>query len=136
MSSVDLTASESYIMQCFTNLLLFSCSVISDSLEPHGLHHGRFPCPSPSPRVCSNSYPLSQCYSIISSSDAPFSSCPQSFPASGSFPMSRPFPSKYWSFSFNTSPFSEYSGLISLGLTGLISFMSKGLSRVFSSTTV
>ena len=60
----------------------------------------------------------------------PFFSCLQSFQASSSFPMSRPFPSKYWSFSFNTSPFSEYSGLISLGLTGLISLQSKGLSRV------
>ena len=69
----------------------------------------------------------------------PFSSCPQSFPASGSFPMSNflyiRWP-KYWSFSFSISPSNEYSGFISLGLTGLISLQSKGLSRVFSSTTI
>ena len=69
--------------------LLFSCSVMSNSLWPHGLRHMRLPCPSPSPRVCSNSCPLSrQCHPTISSSVVPFSSCLQSFPASGSFPMS------------------------------------------------
>ena len=67
----------------------FSCSVVSDSLWPHGLQHGRLPCPSPSPEVCSNSCPLSQWYHpTISSSVIPFSSCLQSFPASGSFLMS------------------------------------------------
>ena len=71
-------------------LLLFSCSVVSDSLQPHGLQHSRHPCPSPSPRVCSNSCPLSQlCHPTISSSVVPFSSCLQSFTASGSFPMSQ-----------------------------------------------
>ena len=65
-------------------LLLFSCSVMSDSLLLHGLQHARLPCPSPSPRVCSNSCPLSwRCHPTISSSVAPFFSCPQSFPASG-----------------------------------------------------
>ena len=74
-------------------LLLFSCQVMSDSLQPHGLQHASFLCPSPSPGVCSNSSPLSQwCYPTISFSVAPFSSCPQSFPASGSFPMSPLFP--------------------------------------------
>ena len=64
----------------------FSCSVVSDSLRPHGLQHARLPCPSPTPGVYSNSCPLSQwCHPTISSSVMPFSSCPQSFPASGSF---------------------------------------------------
>ena len=70
-------------------LLLFSCSVLSNSLWPHELQHARPPGPSPSPRVCSNLCPLSQwCHSTISSSVISFSSCPQSFLASGSFPMS------------------------------------------------
>ena len=70
-------------------LLLFGHSVVSDSLRPHGLQHTRLPCPSLSPRVCSNSCPLSQwCHPTISSSAAPFSSCLQSFPASGFFPVS------------------------------------------------
>ena len=71
---------------CF---ILFTHKVLSDSLQPHRLQHARLPCPSPSPRVCSNSCPLSQwCHPTISSSVTPFSSCPQSFSASGSFPMS------------------------------------------------
>ena len=70
----------------------FSHSVVSDSLEPHGLQHARLPCPSPTPRVCSNSSPLSWwCHPTISSSVIPFSSCLQSFPASGSFPVSQFF---------------------------------------------
>ena len=70
-------------------LLLFSCSFMSDSLWPHGLQHARLPCPSLSLRVCSNSCPLSWwCRPTTLSSDAHFSSCPQSFPVSGSFPMS------------------------------------------------
>ena len=70
------------------DLLLFSCSVMSDSLWPHGLQHARLPCPSLSPRVCSNSCPLSWwCHPTISSSVTRFSSCPQSFPTSGSFPV-------------------------------------------------
>ena len=70
-------------------VVLFSHSVVSDSLLPHGLQYTRLPGPSISPRVCSNSCPLSQwCHPTISSSVTPFSSCPQSFPASGSFPMS------------------------------------------------
>ena len=86
-------------------LLLFSRSVVSDSLWPPGLQHTRLPCPSPSPRACSNSSPLSQwCHPTISSSVVPFSSCLQSFPTSESF-------LKYWSFSI--SPSNEYSGLIS-----------------------
>ena len=73
-------------------LLIFSCTVVSNSLWPRGLQHARLPCPSPTPRACSNSYPLSQwCHPTISSSMAPFSSCLQSFPASGSFLISRLF---------------------------------------------
>ena len=73
-------------------ILLFSHSVVSDSFRPHGLQHARVPGPSRAPRVCSNSCPLSWCCRpAISSSVAPFSSCPQSFAASGSFPMSRLF---------------------------------------------
>ena len=68
----------------------FSCSAVSDSLQPHGLQHARPPCPSPTPRACSNSCPSSWwCHPSISSSVIPFSSCLQSFPASGSFPMSQ-----------------------------------------------
>ena len=91
----------------------FSRSVVSNSLQPHGLQHARLPCPSPTPGACSNSCPLNQwCHPTISSSVIPFSSCLQSFPASGTFPMSRLRWLKYWSFS--TSPSNEYSGLISL----------------------
>ena len=103
-------------------LLFFSRSVVSDSLWPHGLKHAWLPCPLLSPGVCSNSYPLSQwCQPTISSSVAPFSSCPQSFPALGSFLWLTLFIRstlcirwpKYWSFSFSISPSNEYSGLIS-----------------------
>ena len=90
---------------------------MSDSLQHHGLQHARLPCPSPTPGACSNSYPSSQrTLPIISSSVVLFSSCLQSFPASGSFPTSQFFcikGPKYWSFSFSISPSSEYSGLIS-----------------------
>ena len=69
-----------------------SCSVVSNSLQPHGLHHIRPPCPSPTPGVYPNPFPLSRwCHPAISSSIVPFSSCPQSFPALGSFPMSQLF---------------------------------------------
>ena len=75
-------------------LLLFSCSVVSDSLPPHGLQHTRFPCPSPTPRTCSDSCPSSRwCPPNISSSLIPFSSCSQSFLSLESFPMSQLFPS-------------------------------------------
>ena len=88
----------------------FSYSVVSNSLRPNGLQHARLSYPSPTPRACSNSCPSSQwCHPNISSSVIPFS-CPQSFPASGSFLIIR-WP-KYWSFSFSISPSNEYSGLI------------------------
>ena len=96
------------------NLLLFSHWVVSNSLRPHGLQHTRFLCPPLSPGVYSNSWPLSPCYLAISSSATLFFSCLQSFPASGSFPMSQRclrWP-KYWSFSFSISPSNEDSGLI------------------------
>ena len=90
---------------------------MSNSLQPHGLQHTRLPYPSLSPWVCLKLGPLSQwCHPAISSSVTPFSSCPQSFPASRSFPVSQLFASggqKYWSFSFSTSPSNKYSGLIS-----------------------
>ena len=121
-------------------LVQFSCSVVSDSLRPHELQHSRPPCPSPIPGVHSNSRPSSQwCHPAISSSVIPFSSCPQSLPASGSFPMSQLFASGGQSigvsastsvFPMNTQDWSP------LGWTGWISLQSKGLSRVFSNTTV
>ena len=101
----------------------FSHSVVSNSLRPHGLQHARPPCPSPTPGVHPNSCPLSRwCYVTISSSVIPFSSCLQSFPASGSFSRSQFFCirwPKYWSFSFSTNPSNEYSGLISLRMDWL-----------------
>ena len=104
----------------------FSHTVVSDSLQPHGLQHARLPCPSPTPRACSNSCPSSWWYHpTISSSVLPFSSCLQSFPASGSFPMSQFFASgwpKYWNFSFTISPSNEYiQDWCPLRLTSLIS---------------
>ena len=88
---------------------------MSDCFRPHGLQHARLTCPSPTLRAYSNSHPLYQwCYLTISSSIAPFSSWLQSFLASGSFPMSHFFPSKYWSFSFSISPSNDYSRLISI----------------------
>ena len=98
-------------------MLLFSCSAMSDSLWPHVLQHTRLPCPSPTPRDYSNSYPSSQwwCHPTISSSIVPFSSSLQSCPVSGSLPESVLCIrwAKYWIFSFSISPSSEYLGLIS-----------------------
>ena len=119
-------------------LWLFSHSVVSDSLWPHELQHARPPCPSPSPRVCSNSWPLSRrCHPAISSSVAPFSSCPQSFPASASFPFSRLCASGGQSIGASASVLSvNIQGWFLLGLTRMISLQSKGLLSVFSSITV
>ena len=114
----------------------FSCSVVSDSLRPHESQHARPPCPSPTPGVHPDSRPLSQWYHpSISSSVVPFSSCPQSLPASESFPMSQLFACT-GSFRFSISPSKEIPGLISFRWTGWISLQSKGLSRVLSNTTV
>ena len=121
-----------------TILLLFSHSVMSNSLQPHGLQHARLPYPSPSPGACSNSCLLSWwCHPTISSFVIPFSSCLQSFPASGSFLMSRLFASGGQSIGASASAtVLPMQGWIRLGLTGLISLQSKGLSEVFSSTTI
>ena len=95
----------------------FSHSVMSNSLWPYELQHARPPCPSPTPWVYSNLCPLSQwCHPAISFSVVPFSSCPESLPASGSFPMRW---SEYWSFSFSISPSNEYPGLISFRMDWL-----------------
>ena len=115
-------------------------SVVSNSLWPHGLQHTRLPCPSPFPRDCLNSCPLSQwCHPTISTSAVCFSSCLQSCPASGSFLMSWIFASGGQSIGASASASvlsMNIQGWFPLGLTGLISLLSKGLSRVFSSTTV
>ena len=128
-----------YIMIWFSSVQ-FSRSVVSDSLQPHELQHARPPCPSPTPGVHSNSYPLSRwCHPAISSSVVPFSSCHQSLPASGSFSMSQLFTWGGQSIGvsasasvlpMNTQDWSP------LEWTGWISLQSKGLSRVFSNTTV
>ena len=118
----------------------FSRSVVSDSLWPHGLQHARLPCPSPIPRAYSNSCPLCWwCHPTISSSVVPFSSHLQSFPASGSFPMSQFFVSGGQSIGVSTSASvlpMNIQDWFPLGWTGWISLQSKGLSRVFSNTTV
>ena len=117
----------------------FSHSVVSDSLQPHGPQHTRPPCPSPTPGVYPNLCPLSRwCHPTISSSIVPFS-CPQSFPASGSFPMSQLFASGGQSIGVSASSsvlpmnIQDWSPL---GWTDWISLQSKGLSRVFSNNTV
>ena len=119
---------------------LFSCSVVSGSLQRHGLQYTRLPCPSLSLGVCSNSCPLSQwCHPTISSSVTSFSSCLQSFPASGSFPVSQHFTSGGQGIGASASasvlPMNIQSWF-PLRLIGLIPLLSKGLSRVFYSTTV
>ena len=118
----------------------FSRSVMSDSLQPHGLQHTSLPCPSPTPRACPNSCPLTWWrHPTISSSVVPFSSCFQSFPASGSFPMNQFFSSGGQSIRVSASA-SDLPMCVQdwspLGWTGLVSLQSKGLLRVFSSATV
>ena len=118
----------------------FNCSVMSDSLWPHGLQHARLPSPSPIPRVYPNSCPLSWwCHPTISSSVIPLSSCLQPFPASGSFQISHLFASGGQSIGVSTSisvlPV-NIQDWFPLGWTGWISLQSKGLSRVLSNTTV
>ena len=113
---------------------------MSNSLWPHGLQHARLPCPSWTLRACSNSCPSRQgCHPTISFSLVPFSSCLQSFPASESFPRSQFFTSSGHSIGVSAlaSVFStNFQGWFSLELTGLISLQCKGLSRVFSNSTV
>ena len=118
----------------------FSHLVMSDSLPPHGLQHTRLPCPSPTPGVWSNACPLSWwCQPTISPSVVPFSYCLQSFPASGSFPMSQFFTSGGQSTGVSASASvlpMNIQDWFPLGLTGWISLLSKDLSRAFSNTTV
>ena len=115
-------------------------SVMSNSLRPHGLQHARPPGPSPNPRVYSNSCPLSWwCHPTTSSSVVPFSSRHQSFPASGSFQVSQPSTSGGQSTGVSASASvlpMNIQDWFPLGWTGWISMQSKGLSRVFSNTTV
>ena len=109
----------SYIL--YTNMcsVQFSCSVMSNSLQPHEPQHARPPCPSPTPGVHSDWRPLSQwCHSTISSSVVLFSSCLQSFPTSNEKTLCIRWP-KYWSFSFNISPTNEHPGLISFRMDWL-----------------
>ena len=120
-------------------LYQFSPSVVSDSLQPHGLQHARLLCLLPTPGACSNSCSLSQwCHPTISSSVVPFSSHPQSFPASCSFPMSEFFLSGGQSIgvSASASVLPKLKYWFPLGLTVLMSLQSKWLSRVFFNTTV
>ena len=123
-----------------TTICQFSCSVVSDSLRPHESQHTRLPCPSQTPGVYWNSCPSSRwCHPAISSSVDPFSSCPLSLPASGSFPMSQLFTWGGQSIGVSASasvlPVNTQDWFPS-GWTGWISLQSNGLSRVFSNTTV
>ena len=122
------------------SLVQFSHSVMSDSLWSHGLQHARLPRPSPTPRACSNSCPSSWwCHPTISSSVIPFSFCVQFFPASGSFPMSQFFASSGQSVGASASASVlpvNIQDWVPSGLTGWMSLQSKGLSAVFSNTTV
>ena len=128
------------MVSIWKNSIQFSGSVMSDSLWHHGLLHTRLPCPSPTPEACSNSCPLSWwCLPTISSSAIHFSSCLQSFPASGSFPMSQFFASGGQCIGISVSvsilPM-NIQDWFPLGWTGWIYLQSKGLSRVFPNTTV
>ena len=128
-----------YTMKSYSSVQ-FSHSVVSDSLRPHGPQHARLPCPSPTPGVHPNPCPSSQwCHPTISSSVILFFSCLQSFPASGSFPMSHLFTSGGQSIGVSASASvlpKNTQDWSSSEWTGWISLQSKGLSRVFSNTTV
>ena len=118
----------------------FRCSVVSDSLRPQEPQHTRPPCPSPTPRACSNSCPLNRwCHPTISFSVIPFSSCLQSFPESGSFPMSPFCASGSQSIGVSASapvlPM-NIQGWFSLRLTSLSFSQSKGFLRIFSNTAI
>ena len=130
-----------YCIYCYLwfSSVQYSCSVMSNSLRPHGQQHARLPCPSPTPGVYSNSCPFSWwCHLTISSSVIPFSHL-QSFPASGSFQMGQFFASGGQSIGVSTSasvlPMNTQDWS-PLGWSGWISLQPKGLSRVFSNTTV
>ena len=123
-----------------TSSVQFSCSVVSNSLQPHGLQHTRLPCPSPTPRAYSDSSPSSWwCEPTISSSIVTFSSRLQSFPAPGSFPVSQFFVSSGQSIGVAASAAvlpMNIQDWLPLGWTGWISLQSKGLSRIFSDSAV
>ena len=128
-----------WVLSLHNSSVQFSCSFVSDSLRPHESQHARPPCPSPTPRVHSDSHPLTQwCHPAISSSFVPFS-CPQSLPALKSFPMSQLFAwggqSTGVSASESVLPMNTQDWS-PLGWTGWISLQCKGLSRVFFNTTV
>ena len=131
--------SHSVVSDSFSSVQ-FSCSVVSNSLWPHESQHPRPPCPSPTPGVHWDSRPLSQwCHPAISSSIVPYSSCSQSLPASESFPMSQLF--AWGGQSTGVSALASFlpkntQDWSPLGWTSWISLQSKGLSRVFSNTTV
>ena len=136
ISALHLTNADQYVRSPKV-LKLFSHSIVSNSLQPHGLQHARLPRPSPTPRDCSNSCASSRrCHPIVSSSVVPFS-CLQSFPASASFPMSQFFTSGVQNIGASVSALPmNIQDWSPLEWTGLISLPSKGLSRVFSNTTV
>ena len=134
--------SENFVQSevCIVGLLQFSRWVVSDSLRPHESQHARPHCPSQTPGVYSNSCPSSRwCHPVISSSAVPFSSCPQFLPASGSFPMSQ-----FFAWGGQSTGVSALASVLPMntqdwspiGGTGWISLQSRGLSRVFSNTTV
>ena len=128
------------VLKIMSHSVQFSRLVVSNFLRPHEPQHTRLPCPSPTPGVHPNPCPLSQwCHPTISSSVIPSSFCPQSFPAPGSFPMSQLFTSGGQSIGVSAStsvlPMNTQNWS-SLGWNGWISLQSKGLSRVFSNTTV
>ena len=127
-------------IKCFEQSDCSIQSQLGSTLWPHEMQHAKLPYSSLSPKVCSNSGPLSQwCHPTISSSVSPFSPCPQSFPASGSFSLSQLFTSSGQNIGASALASAlpmNIQGWFPLGLTGLISLQSKGLSRVFSSTTV
>ena len=121
------------------NSMLFSLSVVSDFFQPYGLQQARLPCTLPPCRACSNSCPFSRWCHPTMSSLSPLLLLSSIFPSvrvfSNEFALHIRWP-EYWSFSINISPCDEYSGLISINTAGLISLQSKGLSEVFSNTTV
>ena len=138
VSSLDQRWKQHLFIKLETLSVQFSRSVVSDSLRPHESQHARPPCPSPTPGVHSDSHPSSQwCHPAISSSVVPFSSCPQSLPASASFPMSQVF--TWGGQSTGVSALASFLPKKSQGWspsewTGWISLQTKGLSRVFNTT--
>ena len=129
-----------YFLVALHSFIHFSHSVMSNSFRPHESQYARPPCPSPTPGVHSDSRPLSSwCHPALSSSVAPFTSCPQSFPASESFPVSQLFASGGQSIGVSALAsflIKKSQGWSPSERTGWISLQSKGLSRVFSNTTV